>query len=892
MPGESGFPERLSPLRSFWRWLWRPLGSSPSEPYTLAQVPLRVGVAAVAAFGIMAYLAIAATGYISAQEGGAVSASPTPTPTPGANAGRSDSEQSQTLATPTPTPTPTPGGNGGRSDIPRNLDPKALPDISIEVSESSAGGRTEGNSVGFKLTATSTLSYRIDLEVDVSETGDFLTGTIPDDIALAANSTVAWLVLETDDDDVEENDGTVTAEVTAGTGYNVGSPSSADATVRDNDDPKPDISIAPPASSVTEGSSIYFKLTATSTLSYLIDLNVDVSETGDYLTGTIPDDIALAANSTVAWLILETEDDNVEENDGTVTAEVLTSTDYDVGSPSSADATVRDNDGTTPPPAPAKVTGLSGEPGANRGEIKLRWNPASRADNYEVRQWRRRLSFIPIYHWVTLSGSEVTIDVQGTRAVVKGLTGGETYRHGVRGIRGTGSNRVGGPWSDDVDTTLALPEKVTGLSGMPGQKHGEIKLSWNSAAEATGYQVRQEKTDGWIELPGEGFTVTITGTTAVVSNLDPDQTYVYQVRGTNVHGEGNWFDSSGEIAVLDERPAQPQGLTLGMDLIGNRGISLSWQAATDARGYVVGVFLGETPVSTPQISMSGLSAKVTELTHGTEYTFRVRAWKRHDTSLLYSLWSDPVTKVAPKPTSIGHQEDHTVAYQVGAITAAPNLPAGFPDPAVIIPASIGPAATAWNTAAAAIAGKNLKICKVNSCGGSNHDGGIVTVKTVGVSSGSYNEACGTSTACVKPTWNGDHLGDMELVIEEPAWQCRLSVHRPTHTCVAQIRIYWTNVSGAGYAIHPNTGATLGLYSYINPVMVHEFGHTLGLPDFYDDAGQAVGLKGLPANMDDPYTYQTPTAQDIAQLRAIYRRPRIGRPLTIEEARIQCIRGGK
>ena len=48
-------------------------------------------------------------------------------------------------------------------------------------------------------------------------------------------------------------------------------------------------------------------------------------------------------------------------------------------------------------------------------------------------------------------------------------------------------------------------------------------------------------------------------------------------------------------------------------------------------------------------------------------------------------------------------------------------------------------------------------------------------------------------------------------------------------------------------------------------MLHEFGQTLGLHDFYDDPT----MDHLDAVMDDPYANKTPTAEDIEQLKAIY-----------------------
>ena len=49
-------------------------------------------------------------------------------------------------------------------------------------------------------------------------------------------------------------------------------------------------------------------------------------------------------------------------------------------------------------------------------------------------------------------------------------------------------------------------------------------------------------------------------------------------------------------------------------------------------------------------------------------------------------------------------------------------------------------------------------------------------------------------------------------------------------------------------------------------MLHEFGHTFGLPDF----GNAPTLSGWPAIMSDTHKNKKITDEDIEQLRAIYR----------------------
>ena len=290
------------------------------------------------------------------------------------------------------------------------------------------------------------------------------------------------------------------------------------------------------------------------------------------------------------------------------------------------------------PNAPAKVTGLTGTSGSVRGTIDLDWDSADRADDYEVAQWRRRLG--PIFHWVVLDDTEATVDVADSSAVINGLVGGETYRHRVRGIRGIGSSRVEGDWSAELDTTLTLPDKVQGLSGMPGTNHGEIDLDWDMADGAAGYQVRQREPsilpfiDNWIVLPSNPFGVTVnsTTTTAMVTNLDPDETYVYQVRGTNVHGEGEWSDATPAIAVHDERPDKPIGL-MAKNMIGGRGVELKWQAVAGAAGYEVDI---DPTASSHQIKNNGSSVEITGLTPETEHSFMVRAWKTYAGAPLHS----------------------------------------------------------------------------------------------------------------------------------------------------------------------------------------------------------------------------------------------------------------
>ena len=521
---------------------------------------------------------------------------------------------------------------------------------------------------------------------------------------------------------------------------------------------------------------------------------------------------------------------------------------------------------TVEPNAPAKVTGLTGTPGSVRGTIDLNWDPADRADDYEVAQWKRRLG--PIFHWVVLDVTEATIDVADSSAVISGLVGGETYRHRVRGIRGTGSNRVEGSWSDELDTTLTLPAKVTGLSGMPGTNSREIKLEWDAAGDVTDYQLRQREhhifplPDDWDVLdPGEF----VTDTEATVTGLDPEKTYVYQVRSTNVHGVGEWSDATPHIAVL---PDTPTGL-ISQYTVGHRGVSLHWRAAAGAAEYEVEI---SRAGSSQRIDVSDEWVELTRLIPRTVYSFKVRSWHTNDGNRRYSPGSVAVDETAPEPAHWwGHQADHKVEYVKGNIGNS------------VIEDRIAPAVSEWKSELASL-GMGLDICTGTGC--VNPDGFTVTIKTVDNKNDSIAtatkdplEGCGTSRACVKPVGPGGgnasaapglHMENMFMIFEDPPWYAERMPPRTGRWVRTQY--VWTKDKNKNMQPVPCVGAAAmscammptRYYVYVDRIMVHEFGHTLGLPDFNEDN---TGLKSMSdAVMHTAFDIHD---DDIDQLRAIY-----------------------
>ena len=209
--------------------------------------------------------------------------------------------------------------------------PPALPAISI----SAGAGVTEGGDAMFTVSASPapTASLTVSLTVADDGTSDFLAqsdeGTRR--VTIAGGQTSATLTLTTQDDSTDETDGSVTATISGGTGYTVGSPSTGTVAVSD-DDPTPQgtpvVSIAAGAD-VAEGGHATFTLTAAPVPTASITVDVAVAQSGDFAasgqTGTRTVTIGTGGTAT---LTVATDDDTTDEADGSVTATVQAGAGY------------------------------------------------------------------------------------------------------------------------------------------------------------------------------------------------------------------------------------------------------------------------------------------------------------------------------------------------------------------------------------------------------------------------------------------------------------------------------------------------------------------------------------------------------------------------------------
>ena len=565
--------------------------------------------------------------------------------------------------------------------------------------------------------------------------------------------------------------------------------------------------------------------------------------------------------------------------------------------------------GPAPTPTPTPTPTPLGKPqnvtytpdGMTEGRVELSWDSASGATGYEVWQCTA----------VTSDGCDLYA------ALIQGLGSGTTTwtvsdldtdkLHKFK-IRATNDNE-----SEDSDViTFNLRPAPQNLEGGPGQ-HGQITLTWDPVPNPDiadeqhinylNYHVEQlfpnsnPFDSGWERLsdePHDGVTIgTITTTNdrlqVVVSGLTPGEEYEHRIKAESVQGKSEASNVVTTTAT-DERPSGPPSDLAWRSMLGHRGVRLSWNDdSPDTASYEVEV----SPTSS-LIRMSLVQddtetmddrkyVNIIGLAHDDRYTLSVYATNEAGRSEEASS----IDVIPLEPTFWwGHQSDHTVRYQRGTITTVNGVD--------MIADAILPAAEAWNLEINTINGHRhgLLICDDDdiSCDDDNgnnlnRDTHEVTIRTVAPTDESDNvSGCGSGYACVDdapgPSGRaevGSHMTNMDMIFENPAYSCS-TVHpvtgNPAPVCdPADVTEYvWTD-NQADHNTQVNPLDNTVRFIYIRWIMLHEFGHTLGLPDFYSGGGHTnydPNLAGETAIMNLPWDATRIRQTDRYQLDAIYR----------------------
>jgi uncharacterized repeat protein (TIGR01451 family) len=239
----------------------------------------------------------------------------------------------------------------------------ALPSVSISVSPASV---TENGSGNLTYTVTRSAASASSLVVNLSTAGTATAGTDytgnAATVTIAANMTAATLTINPTGDTTIEPDETVRLTVASGTGYTVGTPSSATGTITNDDFPSVSVAVNP--ASVAENGSANLVYTFTLSQAALSPLSVVYTISGTATNGTdytaIASPLAISTGLTSATVTVNPTSDPTTENDETVILSVQAGSGYSVGTPNSATGTILNDDvPTVTAPTSTAVTSTS-----------------------------------------------------------------------------------------------------------------------------------------------------------------------------------------------------------------------------------------------------------------------------------------------------------------------------------------------------------------------------------------------------------------------------------------------------------------------------------------------------------------------------------------------------
>ena len=197
-------------------------------------------------------------------------------------------------------------------------------------------------------------------------------------------------------------------------------------------------------------------------------------------------------------------------------------------------------------------------------------------------------------------------------------------------------------------TTPPPPPPPGTAPAAPGTLQGqavsqsEIRLTWSdNSTNEDSFRVEQNVSGAFREVQVTAANIK----TAVITGLQPGTAYTFRVRAANAYGNSAYSN----VVTVSTAPATVPGLAAPSNLVATAAssteIRLTWQDnSTTEENFLIekltdGVF--------KQFKMMGTditSAKITGLTPGTSYTFRIRVVS----GTTYSAYSNNAAAITPK----------------------------------------------------------------------------------------------------------------------------------------------------------------------------------------------------------------------------------------------------
>ena len=182
----------------------------------------------------------------------------------------------------------------------------------------------EGESITLDLSRSGRSPLTVTLEV--TETGDYTTGTLPETVTFALQQANATVTISTQDDTTAEDIGKLTVTLVDGTDYRAGWPNSHTFTIFDNDAAKPSVSVTKDQNWVNEGQPVSFTVTRSTPTTDALQARLELNRVRYRVTQADLDDPTRGITTPENHIHFDTEEITVEFATGTRTVVVTRQT--------------------------------------------------------------------------------------------------------------------------------------------------------------------------------------------------------------------------------------------------------------------------------------------------------------------------------------------------------------------------------------------------------------------------------------------------------------------------------------------------------------------------------------------------------------------------------------
>lgn len=294
--------------------------------------------------------------------------------------------------------------------------------------------------------------------------------------------------------------------------------------------------------------------------------------------------------------------------------------------------------------------------------ITLTWDDAGDAELYRVYRYNEDTKK---YAYVAT--------VNGTTYTDTNLQPGTNYQYKVRCVWTIGGNNYYGTYSSAL-TVPTLPAQVTNVR-VDKQTGKTVSLAWDSVNGADGYRIYRynSDSDSYEELDTVGADRTSYEVTGLASACE----YRFKIRASKTMNANTYWGEYSEKVVAVTKPDKVAELSART--LGASEIELTWKKSSHVTGYQIYRLDGQTgkyvKIATVEESMPA-SYTDCKLSAATEYSYKVRAYKKFEGTSYYGSFSNVKSQVT-KPDKVQRLKASTKASAVTLKWAASENVTGY-----------------------------------------------------------------------------------------------------------------------------------------------------------------------------------------------------------------------